>query len=59
MNDKTNQMVFSDVVYVPHAYNQQPTVFVKITTVSGLDLMMTRDHLIPGDLFTSTNSDRS
>ena len=48
MNEKTKQLVFSDVIYVPHARNQKPTVFVKITTVSGLDLMMTSDHLIPG-----------
>ena len=48
MDDKAKHMVFSDVIYVPHAHNQQSTVFVKITTVSGLDLMMTGNHLIPG-----------
>ena len=41
------QMVFSDIVYLPHGHNQQRTTFTMITTETGRDLKMTMNHVIP------------
>ena len=47
MNAKSGKMMFSDVVFLPHGSNTKSTTFVKITTVSGRDLKMTMNHVLP------------
>ena len=47
MNAKSGMMMFSDVVFLPHGSNMESTTFVKITTVSGRDLKMTMNHVLP------------
>ena len=39
--------VYSDVVYVPHGRNQQRATFIQVTTESGRDLKMTKNHMLP------------
>ena len=41
------EQVFSDVVYLPHAVNEEQTTFAQITTESGRDLKMTLNHILP------------
>ena len=41
------QMVFSDIVYLPHGHNHQRTTFTLMTTETGRDLKMTMNHVIP------------
>ena len=38
---------FSDVVFVPHGANKESALFVHITTESGRDVRMTRNHILP------------
>ncbi len=40
-------LVYSPVVYLPHAKNDLPMVFVQVTTQSGRDLKMTLNHFLP------------
>jgi len=45
-SSKTQSAVFSDVVAVPHAKNNNVAEFVQITTESGKTIKMTSEHLI-------------
>ena len=47
MNAKSGKMIFSDIVFLPHGSNMESTTFVKITTLSGRDLKMTMNHMLP------------
>ena len=40
-------LVYSDVVYVPHGRNHQRATFIQVTTESGRDLTITRNHMLP------------
>ena len=46
---------YSEVIYVPHGANKQKSIFVQITSESGRDLKMTRNHILPAGLCGSTN----
>jgi hypothetical protein len=46
-SNKNGELYYSDVVFIPHSYNNTPTNFIEITTESGIKLKMTYDHLIP------------
>lgn len=39
---------YSPVIFVPHAANSEKATFTQISTVSGRDIKLTRDHLILG-----------
>mmetsp|Transcript_23991 Transcript_23991/g.35211 ORF Transcript_23991/g.35211 Transcript_23991/m.35211 type:complete len:468 (-) Transcript_23991:256-1659(-) len=39
---------FSEVLFVPHEKNFVPSEFIRLTTSSGLQLKVTRDHLVSG-----------
>ena len=45
--DAAGKMSFSEVVFVPHKTNKGTAAFVHITTASGLDIKMTRSHVLP------------
>jgi len=47
MNAKNRKLMFSDIVFLPHGSNMESTTFVKITTISGRDLKMTMNHMLP------------
>jgi hypothetical protein len=38
---------FSDVVYIPHGTNMKRTSFAMLTTASGRDIKMTKNHILP------------
>ena len=42
------EYVYADVVYLPHGINnQERTTFTVVTTESGRDLKMTKNHMVP------------
>ena len=43
----SGKIAFSDVVFVPHSFNKESALFVQITTESGRDVKMTRNHILP------------
>jgi hypothetical protein len=45
--DASRQIVFSDVVFVPHEENMDSALFTHITTTQGKDIKMTHSHIIP------------
>ena len=45
--NKRGQLVYSDVVYIPHGTNTEYADFVRLVTESGRDVKMTADHLVP------------
>ena len=45
--NRLGQKVFSDVVYVPHGINDEPTTFTTLTMESGRDVKMTSNHFLP------------
>ena len=45
--DAAGRISFSEVVFVPHKANKGTAMFVHITTASGLDIKMTRSHVLP------------
>lgn len=45
--NKRGQLVYSDVVYIPHGTNTEYADFVRLVTESGRDVKMTADHLLP------------
>ena len=47
MNAKSGKLMFSDIVFVPHGPNMESNTFVKVTTISGRDLKMTMNHVLP------------
>ena len=49
------QTTFSEVIYIPHVVNKQKTIFVQITSESGRDVKMTRNHILPAGLCGSAN----
>ena len=41
------EQVFSDVAYLPHGKNMASSTFVTVATVSGRDVKMTANHILP------------
>jgi len=50
VSDKNGNLMYSDVVFVPHKKNNEQTTFVKLTTANGHELKVTTTHLIPSGL---------
>ena len=46
VNTKGEQ-VYSDVAYLPHGKNEASSTFVTVSTVSGRDVKMTANHILP------------
>jgi Hint module len=45
--DAAGKTSFSEVVFVPHSANIDTAIFVHITTTSGRDIKMTKNHVLP------------
>ena len=50
VSDKNGNLMYSDVVFVPHKKNNEQTTFVKLNTANGHELKITTTHLIPSGL---------
>ena len=55
VNNQGHQ-VYSPVVYLPHGQNNDRTTFMILTTESGRDVKMTRNHYLPGGACSSPNT---
>jgi len=44
--DKTGDLSFSDVVFLPHGLNHKTATFIELTTATGKQLRVTKSHLM-------------
>ena len=50
------EIVFSEVVFVPHGANTEIALFTRISTVDGREIKMTQNHILPAGACKSSTS---
>jgi Hint module len=45
--DASRRFLFSEVVFIPHAANEDKALFIHITTTEGKDIKITGSHILP------------